>query len=139
MPASEKPTIVCVHGLWADGSSWSEIIPRLKADGFKDIAVQNPLTSLQYDVSAVKRALDRAGGPVILVGHSWGGVVITAAGINERVKGLLCRSTCAGRGRDGRSIEREIRSCADLQAYCGCGRLYLAEQRRHPALCWGPI
>jgi pimeloyl-ACP methyl ester carboxylesterase len=75
--------------LSADGSSWSEIIPLLEADGFKVIAVQNPLTSLQDDVSAVKRALDRAGGPVILVGHSWGGVVITAAGVDERVKGLV--------------------------------------------------
>jgi pimeloyl-ACP methyl ester carboxylesterase len=90
MPASAKSTIVCVHGLWADGSSWSEVIPRLKADAFDVIAVQNPLTSLEHDVSAVKRALDRAGdGPVILVGHSWGGVVITAAGTDERVKGLV--------------------------------------------------
>ena len=90
MPASAQPTIVFAHGLWADGSCWSEVIPRLHAEGFKAIAVQNPLTSLEDDVSAVKRALDRAGaGPVILVGHSWGGVVITASGTDERVKGLV--------------------------------------------------
>jgi pimeloyl-ACP methyl ester carboxylesterase len=71
MPVSAKPTIVFAHGLWADGSCWSEVIPRLRADGFNTIAVQNPLTSLEDDVSAVKRALDRGGGPVILVGHSW--------------------------------------------------------------------
>jgi pimeloyl-ACP methyl ester carboxylesterase len=68
---------------------WSEVIPRLNADGFNTIAVQNPLTSLEDDVSAVKRALDRAGGPAVLVGHSWGGVVITASGTDERVKGLV--------------------------------------------------
>jgi pimeloyl-ACP methyl ester carboxylesterase len=81
MPASEKPTIVFAHGLWADGSCWSEVISRLHTEGFNAIAVQNPLTSLEDDVLAVKRALDRAGdGPVTLVGHSWGGVVITASG-----------------------------------------------------------
>jgi hypothetical protein len=61
MPASESQRSF-VHGLWADGSSWSEVIPRLKADAFDVIAVQNPLTSLPDDVSAVKRALDRAAG-----------------------------------------------------------------------------
>ena len=90
MPASEKPTVVFAHGLWADGSCWSEVITRLHTEGFNTIAVQNPLTSLEDDVSAIKRALDRAGdGPVILVGHSWGGVVITASGTDERVKGLV--------------------------------------------------
>jgi pimeloyl-ACP methyl ester carboxylesterase len=89
MPVSAKATIVFAHGLWADGSCWSEVIPRLRADGLNTIAVQNPLTSLEDDVSAVKRAPDRAGGPAILVGHSWGGVVITASGSDERVKGLV--------------------------------------------------
>ena len=63
VPVSAKPTIVFAHGLWADGSCWSEVIRRLNADGFNTIAVQNPMTSLEDDVSAVKRALDRAGGP----------------------------------------------------------------------------
>ena len=89
MASIEKPSIIFVHGLWADGSSWSEVIPPLKAEGYNVIAVQNPLTSLQDDVAAVKRALDRAGGPAILVGHSWGGFVITAAGTDDRVKGLV--------------------------------------------------
>lgn len=84
-----KPSIVMVHGLWADGSSWSEIIPPLQAEGYNVIAVQNPLTSLADDVAAVKRALDRADGPAVLVGHSWGGFVITAAGTDERVKALV--------------------------------------------------
>jgi pimeloyl-ACP methyl ester carboxylesterase len=89
MSQAEKPSIIFVHGLWADGSCWSEVIPALKAEGFNVISVQNPLTSLQDDVAAVKRALDRAGGPAILVGHSWGGFVITAAGTDDRVKGLV--------------------------------------------------
>ena len=89
MPLSEKPSILFVHGLWADGSSWSEVIPPLRAEGYNVIAVQNPLTSLQDDVAAVKRALDRVGGPAILVGHSWGGFVITASGTDDRVKGLI--------------------------------------------------
>ena len=87
--AAEKPSIVLVHGLWADGSSYNEIIPPLQAAGYNVISVQNPLTSLQDDIAAVKRALDHAGGSAILVGHSWGGVVITAAGVDDRVKGLV--------------------------------------------------
>jgi pimeloyl-ACP methyl ester carboxylesterase len=89
MAPSEKSSIIFAHGLWADGSCWSEVIPALKAGGYNVIAVQNPLTSLQDDVAAVKRALDRADGSAILVGHSWGGFVITAAGTDERVKGLV--------------------------------------------------
>jgi pimeloyl-ACP methyl ester carboxylesterase len=87
--AAEKPSIVLVHGLWADGSCYNAIIPSLEAAGYNVIAVQNPLSSLKDDVDAVKRAIDRAGGPVVLVGHSYGGFVITAAGVDERVKGLV--------------------------------------------------
>ena len=86
---SSKPTIVLVHGLWADGSSWSRIINPLVDKGYKVIAVQNPTTSLADDVAVVKTAIDRAGGDVILVGHSWGGFVITEAGADPRVKGLV--------------------------------------------------
>src|SRR5262245_58899803 len=70
-----KPTIVFVHGLWADGSSWSKVINPLVDKGYKVISVQNPTTSLADDVEATKRAIDRAYGNVILVGHSWGGSV----------------------------------------------------------------
>src|SRR5262245_38608887 len=75
-----KPTIFFVHGLWADGSCWSKVINPLVDQGYKVIAVQNPTTSLADDVTATKRAIDRADGDVILVGHSWGGSVITEAG-----------------------------------------------------------
>jgi pimeloyl-ACP methyl ester carboxylesterase len=84
-----KPTIVFVHGLWADGSSWGKVINPLVDKGFKVISVQNPTTSLADDVTATKRAIDRADGDVILVGHSWGGSVITEAGADQRVKALV--------------------------------------------------
>ena len=86
---STKLTIVFVHGLWADGSSWSKVINPLVNKGYKVISVQNPTTSLEEDVAATKRAVDRADGDVILVGHSWGGFVITEAGADPRVKALV--------------------------------------------------
>jgi pimeloyl-ACP methyl ester carboxylesterase len=83
------PTVVLVHGAFADGSSWSKVIPLLQARGLKVIAVQNPLTSLADDVAFAKRTIDAQQGPVVLVGHSWGGTVITQAGNNDRVKALV--------------------------------------------------
>ncbi len=82
-------TIVLVHGFWVDGSCYRKIIPSLLVEGYEVIAVQNPLTSLADDVAATQRALDRVEGRCILVGHSWGGVVITAAGNDEKVAGLV--------------------------------------------------
>jgi pimeloyl-ACP methyl ester carboxylesterase len=81
--------IVIVHGAWADGSSWSKVIPLLQAKGFHVVAVQNPLTSLADDVAASKRAIALQDGPVVLVGHSYGGVVITEAGNDPKVVGLV--------------------------------------------------
>jgi len=81
--------IVIVHGAWADGSSWSKVIPLLQAKGFHVVAVQNPLTSLADDVAATKRAIASQNGPVLLVGHSYGGVVITEAGNDPKVVGLV--------------------------------------------------
>jgi pimeloyl-ACP methyl ester carboxylesterase len=81
--------IVIVHGAWSDGSSWSKVIPLLQAKGFHVVAVQNPLTSLADDVAATKRAIALQDGPVLLVGHSYGGVVITEAGNDPKVVGLV--------------------------------------------------
>lgn len=81
--------IVLVHGAFADGSSWSKIIPILQAKGYNVIAVQNPLTSLADDVAAAKRAIAQMDGPVLLVGHSYGGMVISEAGKDPKVAGLL--------------------------------------------------
>jgi pimeloyl-ACP methyl ester carboxylesterase len=86
--AAEK-TVVLVHGAFADGSSWSKVIPLLQAEGLSVIAVQNPLSSLAADVDATKRVIDAQSGPVILVGHSYGGVVITQAGVNPKVAALV--------------------------------------------------
>ena len=81
--------IVLVHGAWADGSCWSKVIPLLEAKGLHVVAVQNPLTSLADDVAATKRAIALQDSPVILVGHSYGGAVITEAGNDPKVVGLV--------------------------------------------------
>jgi pimeloyl-ACP methyl ester carboxylesterase len=86
---SKVKNIILVHGFWADASSYSEIIPTLLAEGYEVIAVQNPLTSLADDVAATRRALDRFEGDCILVGHSWGGFVISEVGNDERISGLV--------------------------------------------------
>jgi pimeloyl-ACP methyl ester carboxylesterase len=85
----QKPTVVLVHGAFVDGSIWAKVIPRLEAKGLKVVSVQNPLSSLADDVAATRRVLDMQTGPVVLVGNSWGGVVITEAGQHERVKSLV--------------------------------------------------
>jgi pimeloyl-ACP methyl ester carboxylesterase len=81
--------VVLVHGAFADGSSWQKVIPLLEKRGLHVVAVQNPLSSLADDVAATRRAIEKLDGPVILVGHSWGGVVISQAGNDDKVKGLV--------------------------------------------------
>ena len=87
MPA--KASIVFAHGLWADGSCYRKVIPALQADGHQVVSAQNSLDTLEGDVAAVTRALGRVASPAILVGHSYGGTVITAAGTDDRVAGLV--------------------------------------------------
>lgn len=81
--------IVLVHGLYADGSSWSEVIGHLQRAGFKVTAVQNPLTSLADDVAATRHVLALQDGATILVGHSWAGTVISEAGVDPKVSALV--------------------------------------------------
>jgi pimeloyl-ACP methyl ester carboxylesterase len=81
--------ILLVHGAFADGTSWGKVIPILEARGFHVVAVQNPLTSLADDANATRRLIALQDGPVILVGHSWGGAVITEAGDDPKVVGLV--------------------------------------------------
>src|SRR5437868_4796851 len=88
MPMQTKPSIVFAHGLWADGSCFSKVIPALQAEGHEVVSAQNSLDTLKGDVVAVIRALGRVSSPAILVGHSYGGTVITAAGTDDRVAGL---------------------------------------------------
>src|ERR1700752_2720324 len=89
MAAQGVRNIVLVHGAFADGSSWAKVIPLLEKAGLNAVAVQNPLTSFEDDLAATKRAIALQKGPVILVGHSWGGVVITDAGADPKVAGLV--------------------------------------------------
>jgi pimeloyl-ACP methyl ester carboxylesterase len=92
LAANSVPTIknvVMVHGAFADGSSYAKVIPLLEAKGLHVTAVQNPLSSLADDVAATKRVLAQQDGPTILVGHSWGGMVISEAGNDSKVAGLV--------------------------------------------------
>jgi pimeloyl-ACP methyl ester carboxylesterase len=89
MSASARPTVVLVHGGFVDGSGWRGVYDGLKADGHRVAVVQNPTLSLDGDVAATKLVLDDIDGPVVLVGHSYGGVVITEAGTDPRVAGLV--------------------------------------------------
>jgi pimeloyl-ACP methyl ester carboxylesterase len=89
LSAGPVKNIVLVHGAWADGSGWQGVYEILKKDGYNVSIVQNPLTSLADDVAAVDRVLARQDGPVILVGHSYGGAVVTEAGDDPKVAGLV--------------------------------------------------
>src|SRR6202049_4900277 len=85
----EARNVVLVHGAWADGSSWAEVIPLLQAAGLKVTAVQTPLTSLEDSVAATRRALALQDGPTVLVAHSWGGTVISETGTDPKVSALV--------------------------------------------------
>src|SRR2546422_228739 len=87
--AMQRPTIVLVHGGFVDGSGWEGVFKRLRKNGYTVTIVQNPTTSLSDDVAATRRAIAASSGPVILVGHSYGGVVITEAGNDRKVVGLV--------------------------------------------------
>jgi pimeloyl-ACP methyl ester carboxylesterase len=88
-PAPKARNIVFVHGLFADGSSWSEVIARLQAAGLNATAVQNPLTTLPDAVASATRVLARQDGPTVLVGHSFSGMIVTEAGIHPNVSALV--------------------------------------------------
>ena len=88
MGSNRNPSVVLVHGAWADGSSWDDVIAPLQAKGLDVIAAPIPLTSLSDDVAALDRALERMGGPVVLAAHAYAGAVI-AASSNERVQSLV--------------------------------------------------
>jgi len=102
---SDKPTIVFAHGLWADGSCYSKVIPLLQADGFEVIATQNHLNTVADDAAAVATSFARASGPVVLVGHSYGGTVITAAGADARAVALVY--VCALAPEDGATTQAD--------------------------------
>src|SRR6478672_6639394 len=89
MSKQTKPGIVFAHGLWADGSCFQKLIPTLQSAGHEVICSQHGLDSLKGDVDCVKRSFGRVSGPIVLVGHSYGGTLITHAGVDERVAALV--------------------------------------------------
>ncbi|KAB7764326.1 alpha/beta fold hydrolase [Xanthomonas maliensis] len=95
LPADAARNVVLVHGAFADGSGWRKVYERLVKRGYRVTIVQNPLTSLADDVAATRRALDQQDGPTVLVGHSWGGTVISEAGVHDKVVGLVYVSALA--------------------------------------------
>src|SRR5271168_4537609 len=105
---STLPAIVLVNGGFVDGSGWEDVYRILKKDGYRVSIVQNPTTSLADDVAATKRVIAEQNGPVILVGHSYGGVVITEAGNDPSVTGLVYITAFApGRGESVASLIKD--------------------------------
>src|SRR5271170_4393979 len=94
-PVVKTKDVILVHGAWADGSSWSKVIPLLERRGFHVTAVQLPLTSVAEDVATLQRAIELDPGPLLLVGHSYAGIVITEAGNDPKVSGLVYISAFA--------------------------------------------
>jgi pimeloyl-ACP methyl ester carboxylesterase len=101
-------TVILVHGAWADASSWSKVIPRLVAAHLNVVAVNLPLTSLADDVAAAERAIALVNGPVLLVGHSYGGAVITEAGNDLKVVGLIFVAYAPDNGESSLSLATAI-------------------------------
>ncbi|AKV00115.1 putative signal peptide protein [Labilithrix luteola] len=102
---STKPSIVFAHGLWADGSCYSKVMDLLRADGYEVISTQNQLNTVEDDAAAVRSSLNRVRSPAVLVGHSYGGTVITAAGTDDRVAALVY--ICALAPEDGETSQAE--------------------------------
>ena len=88
-PAAKARNVVLVHGLFADGSCWTEVIARLQAAGINATSVQNPLTTLPEAVASAQRVLDRQDGPTVLVGHSFSGMIVSEAGVHPKVSAVV--------------------------------------------------
>jgi len=139
MAASPKPAIVLVHGAFADASGWSRVIPILERDGYFVTAVQIPLTSLSDDIATAKRVVDSQKGPVVLVGHSYGGAVITgAAAGSPNVKALVYLAAFAPEagealGEPGKKFAQPPLNSA--LAPDSAGLLYIDRAKFHDAFC----
>jgi pimeloyl-ACP methyl ester carboxylesterase len=122
-----KPSIVFCHGIWADGSSFSKVIPPLQADGYEVMAAQYGLDTPEGDVATVKRTLGRVSRPAILVGHSYGGSVITAAGTDDRVAGLVYIAALANDANETSQSQQEKFPVTDVFKYVEVvdGRLWM--------------
>ena len=135
---SDKPTIVFAHGLWADGSCYSKVIPPLLADGFQVISTQNHLNTVADDAAAVRTSFARASGPVVLVGHSYGGTVITAAGTDNRVAARLYMRVCTGGRRHNACRPKQVPGDAYFPAHRSDRRAHMASSIWRSRICRRP-
>jgi pimeloyl-ACP methyl ester carboxylesterase len=136
--AAGKPTIVLVHGAFADGSSWQRVIPILEKDRYYVIAVQNPLSSLDDDIATTKRVIDAQQGPVVAVGHSYGGIVISgAAAGNPNVKALVYIAAFAPEANEpvGPLTEKYPSDLGKALKPDAAGYLYLDRAQFHDVFC----
>src|SRR5580765_7792036 len=126
MTKSKKSIVFC-HGIWADGSCFSKVIPALQAEGHEVMAAQYGLDTLAGDVATVKRTLARVSSPAILVGHSYGGTVITAAGTDDRVAGLVYIAALAPDADETSQTQQENFPVTDVFQYVEVadGRLWM--------------
>ena len=133
-PASGARNVVLVHGLFADGSCWSEVIARLQPKGLQVTSVQNPLTTLPAGVEAAQRALALQPGPTVLVGHSFSGMIVTEAGIDPKVSALVYVAAARARCRRGlHDACKALSNAAGLGRNCLVRRLGQAERGGFPA------
>jgi len=134
---SEKPTIVLVHGFWGGAAHWAKVIPILKRKGYDVHAVDNPLTSLADDAERTRKMIASQKGPVLLVGHSYGGAVITEAGTHDNVVGLVYIAAFApdaGESAGALAAREESASAANLfvddDQY-----LWIKQDKYHESFC----
>jgi pimeloyl-ACP methyl ester carboxylesterase len=127
MSLQDKPSIVFAHGIWADGSCFNKLIPTLQAEGYQTMAAQYGLDTPEADVDAVLRTLGRVSSPAILVGHSYGGSVITAAGTDDRVAGLVYIAALAPDANETSQSQQEKFPATDIFSYVELadGRLWM--------------
>ena len=122
-----KPGIVFAHGLWADGSCYGKVMRLLQADGYPVISTQNQLNTVEDDAAAARTAIGQLGGPVVLVGHSYGGTVITAAGVDDRVAALVYICALAPDEGETSQYEQDRHPRTPVFAHIGVadGRIWL--------------
>ncbi|MEO7719555.1 MAG: alpha/beta hydrolase [Capsulimonas sp.] len=134
--APAKPAIVLVHGAFADATSWSRVIPILEKDGYTVYAVQNPLTSLDDDIATTKRVIEAQKGPVIVVGHSYGGAVITGAAAGQtNVKALVYLAAFAPDAGEAVGVFADQVPLGKTFVPDAAGFVYVDRDKFHDAFC----
>ena len=139
MAELSAPTIVLVHGGFVDGGGWEGVYNILKKDGYNVSVVQNPTTSLADDVAATRLAIAQAQGPVVLVGHSYGGVVVSEAGTDPKVAGLVYIAAFApDKGESVRALIAIRRPAHPFRRSCRRRKATCSSTRRNSALLSRP-